>query len=167
MTPEDIYRQDGPGVVQITATSVTQSAPDPFNFFPSTPQTSKYSRCGTLPGRVTIDPPNSQPAGAICAPGFHTYFDALAQATAAIYGPRLVLEPAKTTTTMNPDGTTTMTTTPAVLLSAPPTIKTALVKSDGTPVSATGPAVDTWNALYDMNGSLLGGNTWRNEATAL
>jgi S1-C subfamily serine protease len=41
MTPEAIYRQDGPGVVQITATSVTQSAPDPFNFFPSTPQTSK------------------------------------------------------------------------------------------------------------------------------
>jgi S1-C subfamily serine protease len=41
LTPEAIYRQDGPGVVQITATSVTQSAPDPFNFFPSTPQTSK------------------------------------------------------------------------------------------------------------------------------
>jgi S1-C subfamily serine protease len=41
LTPEAIYRQDGPGVVQITATSVTQSAPDPFNLFPSTPQTSK------------------------------------------------------------------------------------------------------------------------------
>jgi len=133
--------------------------------FGATPQTTKYSPCGSLPARVTIDPPSSQPAGAICAPGFHTYFDALAQATAAIYGPRLVLEPAKTTTTMNPDGTTTMTTTPAVLLTAPPTIKTALVKSDGTPVSATGPAIDTWNALYDMNGSLLGGNTWRNEGT--
>jgi S1-C subfamily serine protease len=41
LSPEAIYKQDGPGVVQITATSVTQSAPDPFNFFPSTPQTSK------------------------------------------------------------------------------------------------------------------------------
>ncbi|HET7128305.1 MAG TPA: trypsin-like peptidase domain-containing protein [Gaiellaceae bacterium] len=41
LSPEAIYRQDGPGVVQITATSVTQSQPDPFNFFPSTPQTSK------------------------------------------------------------------------------------------------------------------------------
>ena len=39
LTPEAIYRQDGPGVVQITATSVTQSQPNLF--FPSAPQTSK------------------------------------------------------------------------------------------------------------------------------
>src|SRR5437899_2939527 len=35
LTPERIYRQDAPGVVQITATSVTHTV-DPFNFAPST-----------------------------------------------------------------------------------------------------------------------------------
>jgi S1-C subfamily serine protease len=52
LTPEEIYRQDGPGVVQITATSVTQSAPDPFNFFPSTPQTSKSLGSGFVLDRA-------------------------------------------------------------------------------------------------------------------
>ena len=41
VTPEDIYRSDAPGVVQITATSVTQTPSDPFGFLPSTPQTSQ------------------------------------------------------------------------------------------------------------------------------
>jgi S1-C subfamily serine protease len=41
LSPEAIYKQDGPGVVQITATSVTQVPADPFNFLPSTPQTSQ------------------------------------------------------------------------------------------------------------------------------
>ena len=41
VTPEDIYRTDAPGVVQITATSVTQSPTDPFGFLPSAPQTSQ------------------------------------------------------------------------------------------------------------------------------
>jgi S1-C subfamily serine protease len=35
LTPEQIYRHDAPGVVQITATSITQGV-DPFNFTPST-----------------------------------------------------------------------------------------------------------------------------------
>ncbi len=35
LTPERIYRQDAPGVVQITATSVSQTT-DPFNLQPST-----------------------------------------------------------------------------------------------------------------------------------
>ena len=34
-TPEKIYKQDAPGVVQITATTVTQTT-DPFSFLPST-----------------------------------------------------------------------------------------------------------------------------------
>jgi S1-C subfamily serine protease len=38
LSAERIYQQDGPGVVQITATSVSQSQPDPFNLFPSTTQ---------------------------------------------------------------------------------------------------------------------------------
>jgi S1-C subfamily serine protease len=51
-TPEAIYRQDGPGVVQITATSVTQSTPDPLNLFPSTPQTSKSLGSGFVLDRA-------------------------------------------------------------------------------------------------------------------
>ena len=51
MTPEDIYRRDGLRR-QITATSVTQSAPDPFNFFPSTPQTSKSLGSGFVLDRA-------------------------------------------------------------------------------------------------------------------
>ena len=38
-TPEAIYKEDAPGVVQITATSTTTSQTDPFNVFPTTPQT--------------------------------------------------------------------------------------------------------------------------------
>jgi S1-C subfamily serine protease len=38
LSAEQIYRRDAPGVVQITATSVTQGQTDPFNVFPTTPQ---------------------------------------------------------------------------------------------------------------------------------
>jgi S1-C subfamily serine protease len=38
LTAEQVYRRDAPGVVQITATSVTPGQTDPFNVFPSTPQ---------------------------------------------------------------------------------------------------------------------------------
>ena len=39
-TPEAVYKEDAPGVVQITATSrTTPTTSDPFNIFPSTPQT--------------------------------------------------------------------------------------------------------------------------------
>jgi S1-C subfamily serine protease len=41
LAPEQVYTKDGPGVVQITATSVSQTPSDPFNLFPSTPQTSE------------------------------------------------------------------------------------------------------------------------------
>jgi S1-C subfamily serine protease len=41
MTAEQIYRRDAPGVVQITATSVSQVSTDPFNLLPTTPQTSQ------------------------------------------------------------------------------------------------------------------------------
>jgi S1-C subfamily serine protease len=40
-TPEGIYKADAPGVVQITATTVTQAPPDPFNLFPGGSQTSQ------------------------------------------------------------------------------------------------------------------------------
>jgi S1-C subfamily serine protease len=41
LTAEQIYKRDAPGVVQITATSVSQTQADPFNLFPATPQTSE------------------------------------------------------------------------------------------------------------------------------
>jgi S1-C subfamily serine protease len=41
LTAEQVYRRDAPGVVQITATSVVQGQADPFNFLPSSPQTSQ------------------------------------------------------------------------------------------------------------------------------
>jgi putative serine protease PepD len=52
LTPEGIYKQDGPGVVQITATSVTQVPADPFNFLPSTPQTSQSLGSGFVIDRA-------------------------------------------------------------------------------------------------------------------
>jgi S1-C subfamily serine protease len=39
LTAEQIYQRAAPGVVQITATSVTQTQTDPFNLFPAAPQT--------------------------------------------------------------------------------------------------------------------------------
>ncbi len=41
LTAEQIYHRDAPGVVQITATSVSQVSTDPFNLLPTTPQTSE------------------------------------------------------------------------------------------------------------------------------
>lgn len=110
------------------------------------PGTGTYSPCGRLP-RPAVNPPSGsaeQPANAICAPGIYNYYDALAQATAAIYGPHLgPLDP--------------MATQPLVTL---PTIKPNLVNADGTTKFGEVSA-DTWNAFLDTRGSLLGGNTWR------
>src|SRR3954467_2272813 len=39
LTAEQIYKQDAPGVVQITATTVTPGQTDPYGVLPSTPQT--------------------------------------------------------------------------------------------------------------------------------
>lgn len=52
LSAEQIYKQDGPGVVQITATSVTQTQSDPFNLFPSTPQTSQSLGSGFVIDRA-------------------------------------------------------------------------------------------------------------------
>jgi S1-C subfamily serine protease len=52
LTPEAVYKQDGPGVVQITATSVSQVPADPFNFLPSTPQTSQSLGSGFVIDRA-------------------------------------------------------------------------------------------------------------------
>ncbi len=132
----------------------------------TSPGTGSYSPCGKLPRPLAAPPASSdQPAGALCAPGVYNYLDALSQATAAIYGPHL------------PDvkvGDKT------VALVTPPLIKGALVQEkdvdDGMGVVTKkivskfpdgGLSVDTWNALLDTGGSLLGGNTWRQTSTGI
>ena len=52
LTPEQVYAHDGPGVVQITATSVTQATSDPFNFLPSSPQTTQSLGSGFVIDRA-------------------------------------------------------------------------------------------------------------------
>ena len=52
LTPEQIYRQDGPGVVQITATTVSQAQTDPFNLLPATPQSSQSLGSGFVIDRA-------------------------------------------------------------------------------------------------------------------
>lgn len=132
----------------------------------ATPGAGSYSPCGKLPRPLVNQPASSdQAAGALCAPGVYNYFDALAQATAAVYGPHL---PDVKVGTAN------------VALVTPPLIKGALVQEkevdDGTGVMVKkilskfpdgGLSVDTWNALLDTDGSLLGGNTWRETGTGV
>jgi len=132
----------------------------------ATPGAGSYSPCGKLPRPLAAPPAASdQAAGALCAPGVYNYFDALAQATAAIYGPHL------------PD---VMVGGKSVALVTPPLIKGALVQEkdvdDGTGVITKkilskfpdgGLSVDGWNALLDTGGSLLGGNTWRQTSTGI
>ena len=52
LTAEQIYRRDAPGVVQITATSVTPGQTDPFNVFPSTPQSQQSLGSGFVIDRA-------------------------------------------------------------------------------------------------------------------
>jgi hypothetical protein len=99
-----------------------------------------FGQCKDKDGDIAIP--------SICFADVYNYFDALAQATANIYGPYL------------PN------------LSTAPVGKTALV----TPGSgsgamsipprgslAGGPAVNVWNGLLNTGGSILGGNTFRNK----
>jgi len=52
LTPEVIYQRDAPGVVQITATSVTQAPADPFNLLPATPETTQSLGSGFVIDRA-------------------------------------------------------------------------------------------------------------------
>jgi S1-C subfamily serine protease len=52
LTAEQIYKQDAPGVVQITATTVTQGQSDPYNVLPSTPQTQQALGSGFVINKV-------------------------------------------------------------------------------------------------------------------
>ena len=97
-----------------------------------------YAACGDLVG---FPRPQFYPDATACPPGLFTYFDALAQATAMLYGPYLQA-PASALT---PTTTGTMSVVPALK----PTLLSA----------GTGQRV--WNALLDLPGSLMGGNTFR------
>jgi S1-C subfamily serine protease len=52
LSAEQIYQEDGPGVVQITATSVTPAQTDPFNLFPTAPQESQSLGSGFVIDRA-------------------------------------------------------------------------------------------------------------------
>jgi S1-C subfamily serine protease len=52
LSAERIYQQDGPGVVQITATSVTPGQSSPFNLFPNAPQTTQSLGSGFVIDRA-------------------------------------------------------------------------------------------------------------------
>jgi hypothetical protein len=53
------------------------------------PWESKLGACGKAPKNARLDAPSKATEASICAPGFYSFFDALAQATAALYGPYL------------------------------------------------------------------------------
>jgi hypothetical protein len=112
----------------------------------ATPWTGQYGPCKP----DSSDTPN----GAICTQDIYSYFDALAQATAAIYGPHFRLESADAMfRSANPSPVTG------------PQAKTTILAIDTatTMPKATkdGLSIDVWNGLLDTQGSLLGGNSWR------
>jgi hypothetical protein len=105
------------------------------------PATDIYAACGDVFGfpvpRFFVD-------ATACPPGLFTYYDALAQATAMLYGPYLrVPDSALPPPMMRVTGT----------MSVLPALKPSLLSA------GTGQRV--WNALLDLPGSLMGGNTYR------
>jgi S1-C subfamily serine protease len=52
LSPERIYAQDAPGVVQITATATTRVQNDPFNLVPASPQTTQSLGSGFVIDRA-------------------------------------------------------------------------------------------------------------------
>jgi hypothetical protein len=111
--------------------------------------------CGSAP-RLATDPPRTQANPALCAPALYNFFDAFAQATAAIYGPYLNLDE-MTAKDFIASGNSSLVTMP--------TIKSNLVMSEGmgkTSGKLTANTPNVWNALINTRGSILGGNTWRN-----
>jgi hypothetical protein len=119
----------------------TASSTAPIPTVGTAPTTGAYAPCGVAA------------AGAICTATIYTYFDALAQATAAIYGPHL----------RGP-----MMGTAEIAVVNLQTAKTALVDSMGvSKFPDSGLSLDTWNAFLDTGGSVLGGNTWRNTGSGV
>ncbi len=101
------------------------------------PESGQYVRCGSG---------STQRLPALCAPGFYSFFDALAQTTAALYGPYIGIRPQ-----MGPQDISTW-----------PLTKTGLVVTKTGESAVSGvfrPRV--WNSLLNLGGSILGGSNWR------
>jgi hypothetical protein len=135
-----------------------------------------YGPCGKAP-KLATDVPQDQKAAALCFPSFYNYFDALAQATAALYGPYLKgpkdsalsvsaligsgnayssVKGAFVTAQMMADPTdpTGMKKVPAI---DPMTMKPIIL-----PTTSFLPANPRfWNGFLDTGGSLFAGNTYR------
>jgi hypothetical protein len=110
----------------------------------------------------------------LCASGLFSYFDSLAQATANLYGPYLK-DPRGPDVVVPPVPPATMPTMmPGPLLHggtivSMPASKGDLVTLTGqvvTPKIADGPVTNVWNGLLNLNGSILGGNTWVDNGNA-
>jgi hypothetical protein len=88
-----------------------------------------------------------QDVNSTCFRDITTYFDALAQATGMLYGP-------------NFDKYSTIPEAKTGVIGPGP-----LVGDKPGPLApiANGPEVNVWNAFLNTNGSLLGGNTWRDK----
>lgn len=112
---------------------------------PANPASGAYSACGRAP-RTALDTPPAQPIPALCFPTFYTYFDSLAQATGAIYGPYLKGNP--------------MAMGAAGQLAVAPLSKAGIVKADRTSTDS-GVMPRVWNSLINTRGSIFGGNTFR------
>jgi hypothetical protein len=132
-----------------------------------------YGACGKAPKTAT-DAPNDQPAAALCFPGFYNFFDALAQASASIYGPYL----------KGPKDAMGQVLSVSALIgsgNAYSSVKGAFVTAQTDPVTKM-PVMDPmtmkpivlptasflpayphfWNGFLDTQGSLFAGNTYRN-----
>jgi hypothetical protein len=118
---------------------------------PADPATGSFAPCGGLPRALAADPA-AQPAPALCAPGLYSYFDALAQVTAMLYGPYLRVPPMEAGTVGGK-------------LASRPAMKSYLVNMEGKGIDTSepvpgSPETRVWNGLLDTRGSLLGGNTF-------
>jgi hypothetical protein len=150
-----------------------------------------YGPCGKAP-KLPSDAPADQAAPGICFPSFYNYFDALAQATGALYGPYLKgpkeMTKGQELTQSPVIISSTAYTGPTGPVVGASSIKTGFLKKvkvfvidpmtmmpkldmAGMPVLADqdspndayfGANPRYWNSLLDTQGSLFAGNTYRN-----
>lgn len=122
-----------------------------FNQFQN-PRDGVIAACGRfLDGASSRDPLPEQNARAGCAPGYYTYFDALAQVTGQLYAP--YFKGKADWGPVNPQ------TVDSWALSVYPLLRKNVFGATGPIVPTIAPRV--WNAFVDMGGSLLGGNAFR------
>jgi MYXO-CTERM domain-containing protein len=138
---------------------IAKERPDELPFFgyisagathqiPPTPLTGTLSVCDRPDGWAN------------CSPELYAYFDALAQASAGLYGPYLETDPLWMGKDTKDPAINTRNEMTGWGLSSWHGMRSSLVDAAGNgKLPANQPRV--WNALLDMDGSILGGNTWR------